>query len=71
MSNILAIAHKELKGYFSSPIAYIVVGFAAILFGQFFLGLLYFFDRIQIQAGSGFQGPQAVNVNEMLIGPLS
>ena len=70
MSNILAIAHKELKGYFASPIGYIVVGFAAILFGQFFLGLLYFFDRSQLQAGSGFQGPQAVNVNEMLIGPL-
>jgi ABC-2 type transport system permease protein len=70
MSNILAIAHKELKGYFASPIAYIVVGFAAILFGQFFLGLLYYFDRSQLQAGSGFQGPQAVNVNEMLIGPL-
>ena len=39
MTNILAIAHKELKGYFSSPIAYVVVGFSAILFGQFFVGL--------------------------------
>ena len=24
MSNVLAIAHKELKGYFASPIAYVV-----------------------------------------------
>ena len=28
MNNILAIAHKELKGYFASPIAYVVIGFS-------------------------------------------
>ena len=27
MSNILAIAQKELKSYFASPIAYVVIGF--------------------------------------------
>ena len=70
MSNVLAIAHKELKGYFASPIAYIVIGFSAILFGWFFINLLYYFDRMSMQAGGGFGGPQAVNVNEMLISPL-
>ena len=70
MSNALAIAHKELKSYFASPIAYIVIGFSAILFGQFFLALLLFFDRTSLQAGSGFGGPQSVNVNEMLITPM-
>jgi len=70
MNNILAIAHKELKGYFASPVAYIVIGFAAILFGWFFVNLLYFFEQSSMQAGSGFNGPQAVNVNEMLISPL-
>jgi ABC-2 type transport system permease protein len=70
MNNILAIAHKELKGYFASPVAYVVIGFSAILFGWFFINLLYYFDRTQMQAGSGFQGPQAVNVNEILISPL-
>ena len=70
MSNILAIAHKELKGYFASPVAYIVIGFSAILFGWFFINLLYYFDRTQMQAGSGFQGPQTVNVNEIMISPL-
>ena len=69
MSNILAIAHKELKSYFASPIAYVVIGFAAILFGWFFINLLYYFDRMSLQAGLG--GPDsAVNVNEMLISPL-
>lgn len=70
MNNILAIAHKELKGYFASPVAYIVIGFSAILFGWFFVNLLYYFEQASMQAGGGFQGPQAVNVNEMLISPL-
>ena len=70
MNNILAIAHKELKAYFASPIAYIVIGFSAILFGWFFVNLLYYFDRISLQAGMGMGGPPSVNVNEMLIGPL-
>ena len=33
MRNILAIAHKELKSYFASPIGYIVVGLFALLYG--------------------------------------
>ena len=36
MRNILAIAGKELRGYFASPIAYILIGFFALLFGWFF-----------------------------------
>ena len=70
MNNILAIAHKELKSYFASPIAYIVIGFSAILFGWFFVNLLYYFDRMSLQAGIGQGGPGTVNVNEMLISPL-
>ena len=70
MNNILAIAHKEMKAYFSSPIAYIVIGFSAILFGWFFVNLLFYFDRMSLQAGMGMGGPDTVNVNEMLIGPL-
>jgi ABC-2 type transport system permease protein len=70
MTNILAIAQKELKAYFASPIAYIVIGFSAFLFGYFFIALLLNFDRMSLQAGSGFGGPDSVNVNQMLISPL-
>ena len=63
MSNVLAIAHKELKGYFASPIAYIVLGFFALMFGFFFYSLLLFFDR------GGMSG-QSVNVNDQLIRPV-
>jgi ABC-2 type transport system permease protein len=70
MRNVIAIAQKELKSYFASPIAYIVIGFSAILFGWFFVNLLYYFDRLSLQAGMGVGSPDSVNVNEMLIAPL-
>ena len=40
---MLAIAHKELKAYFASPIAYVVIGFFALMFGYFYWALLGFF----------------------------
>jgi ABC-2 type transport system permease protein len=71
MSNILAIAHKELKSYFASPIAYIVIGFWALLYGYFFVALLNYFVRQSMQMGQfGMQGPQAMNINQQLIRPL-
>ncbi len=69
MRNIVAIAHKELKAYFSSPIAYIVLGFWALLYGYFFVALLQYFVRQSMQM-SQFQGPQALNINQQLIRPL-
>ncbi|HEX7140101.1 MAG TPA: ABC transporter permease subunit [Vicinamibacterales bacterium] len=69
MRNILAIAHKELKSYFSSPIAYIVLGFWALLYGYFFVAILSFFVRQSMQMGQ-FSGPQALNINQQLIRPL-
>ena len=71
MRNILAIAHKELKAYFSSPIAYIVIGLWALMYGYFFVALMNFFVRQSMQMNQfGMQGPQAMNVNQQLIRPL-
>src|SRR5437867_4154803 len=71
MGNIIAIAHKELKSYFSSPIAYIVIGLWALLYGYFFVAILSFFVRQSMQMNQfGMQGPQAMNVNQQLIRPL-
>jgi ABC-2 type transport system permease protein len=69
MRNILAIAQKELKSYFASPIAYIVLGFWALLYGYFFVAILQFFVR-QSMGMNQFGGQQPVNVNQMLIRPL-
>ena len=71
MSNILAIAHKELKSYFASPIAYIVIGFFVLLYGYFYVVMLQYFTRMSLQMGQpGMGGPQSANVNEMMIRPL-
>jgi ABC-2 type transport system permease protein len=69
MSNILAIAQKELKAYFASPIAYVVIGFFAILYGYFYAVMLSFFLQTSLRMGQ-MGGPQAANVNEMMIRPL-
>jgi ABC-2 type transport system permease protein len=70
MSNILAIAHKELKGYFASPIAFVVIGLFALMFGYFFYALLVFFDRQSMQMAGLGGGAPSVNVNEQLIRPV-
>ena len=69
MSNILAIMQKELKGYFASPIAYIVIGFYALIFGFFFYSLVLYFDRQSMQMMGLGGGAPAVNINENLIRP--
>jgi ABC-2 type transport system permease protein len=69
MNNVLAIAHRELKAYFGSPIAYIVIGFFSLLFGYFVYALLVYFDRTSMQM-AGMGGPQSVNINEQLIRPV-
>jgi len=71
MGNVIAIAQKELKSYFASPIAYIVLGLWALLYGYFFIAILSFFVRQSMQMNQfGMQGPQAMNVNQQLIRPL-
>jgi ABC-2 type transport system permease protein len=70
MSNVLAIAHKELKSYFSSPIAYIAIGMWALLYGWFFVAILAYFVRQSMQMGQFAQGPQAMNLNQQMIRPL-
>jgi ABC-2 type transport system permease protein len=69
MRNILAIAQKELRAYFASPIAYIVIGFFALLYGIFFVAILNYFVSASMQAGL-MAGAQSMNVNQQLVRPL-
>jgi ABC-2 type transport system permease protein len=69
MRNVLAIAQKELRSYFASPIAYIVIGFFAIVYGYMFATILYIFVSESMQAGLPGSG-QSVNVHQQLIRPL-
>ena len=64
MRNILAIANKELRSYFSSPIAYIIIGFFLLPFGVFFYLYLTAFVRQSMQQAQ-FGG--AMNINQQVI----
>ena len=68
MSNVLAIAQKELKSYFASPIAYIVIGLFALVFGYFFFVSLNYFIQASLQMGMPGQGQ--INIHTMAIRPL-
>ena len=67
MRNIIAIAQRELNAYFASPIAYVLIGFFALLFGWFFYVPLAYFEQQSMQMG--MNPTQALNINQMLIGP--
>ena len=68
MGNVIAIARKELKSYFASPIAYVVIGFFALVFGWFFFVSLTYFVQASMQMGA--PGQNQLNVNSMAIRPL-
>jgi ABC-2 type transport system permease protein len=70
MRNVIAIAQKELKSYFSSPIAYITIGFFALLYGYFYVAILSYFVRQSMQMNQFQGGPQALNINQVLIRQL-
>ena len=63
--NIIAIADKELRSYFASPIAYIIIGLFALLFGWFFYMFLTVFVR-QSEQMMQFGGGSA-NINQQMI----
>jgi ABC-2 type transport system permease protein len=71
MRNILAIANKELRSYFASPIGYIAIGLFALMYGWFFVTILAYFVRETLQLSQFSQGgAQPLNVNQALIRPL-
>jgi len=68
MGNVLTIARKELKSYFASPIAYILIGFFALVFGWFYYVSVSFFLQASLQMG--MPGAGQININTMAIRPL-
>jgi ABC-2 type transport system permease protein len=65
LRNIAAIAGKELRSYFGSPVAWVLLGFFAIIFGIFYNVYLDYFVRSASQ--SQFGAPNPVNVNTDMI----
>ena len=72
MRNILAIAAKDVRSQFVSPIAYVVLTGFMLLAGWFFFNLLSQFNTL-LQIYLSFQNPGAMeqlNLNQMVISPL-
>lgn len=69
MRNVLLIAGKEFKSYFTSPIAYILMAFFGLIFGFGFYTATR--DMVRFSLMSQMQGgPQPINLNLQIIGPL-
>jgi ABC-2 type transport system permease protein len=71
MRHALAIAGRELRSLFSTPVAYAVLAFYLVLAGYFFfIGLGVFLQQIQqIQAFQMTHLLEQFNLNERVIGP--
>jgi ABC-2 type transport system permease protein len=69
MRNVWIICRKELRSYFASPIAYILLTIFAVIFGFFFWNVLAFFviEGMESQM-RGQMSP--MNINEQVVRPL-
>jgi ABC-2 type transport system permease protein len=69
MRNVWIICRKELRSYFVSPIAYILLALFAIIFGFFFWNAvgIFVYEGIESQMRGGMF---PMSVNEQLIRPL-
>ena len=70
MRNILAVAGKELRAYFHSPIAYLVLTIYSVLCGFFFYSLTATFVVESFRMQMSEQGAPPLSLNEMIIRPL-
>ncbi len=71
MRNIFAVAGKELRAYFHSPIAYLVMTVYAVLCGFVFYNAVVFYSlqSLRMQAMGGMGAPP-MSLNENIIRPI-
>jgi ABC-2 type transport system permease protein len=69
MRNVIVIFKKELKSYFASPIAYLLLAIFAVIFGFFFYSAVRFFILQGMQMQMMGRG-MPMDVNEYVIRPL-
>ena len=69
MRDVIVIFKKELKSYFASPIAYLLLAIFAVIFGFFFYSATRFFILQGMQMQMMGRG-MPMDVNEYVIRPL-
>lgn len=73
MRNILSVLEKELRSYFSSPVAYVVIALFLAISGIFFYIYVSSFAQISAippQQAARFGYPATLNINLMVIRPF-
>ena len=70
MRNIWAICKKEIKTYFTSPIAYVAITVFLVLVGFFFYSLIWWFNSQSLQMARNPYYLQQMNINQMVYSPL-
>jgi ABC-2 type transport system permease protein len=69
MRNIFTICGKEIKSYFTSPIAYLLMALFGLIFGYFFFSATVVFVNQGLRMQMGGQSAP-MSVNEWVIAPL-
>ena len=72
MRNVVTLAGREIRSYFSSPVAYVLIAVYLALAGYFFFALLSAFNTT-LQIYSMMRNPELLarfNLNQMVIIPL-
>ena len=70
MSNFYAIFKRELKSYFTSPIAYMVITVFSVISGYFFYSFFALFGVMSVQSMNNPYMQSALNITEEVIGPM-
>ena len=70
MRNVLAIAWREIRTYFTSPLAYVVIGVFLCLTGYIFWASLVRFSDLCLRFGNEPSVFSQLNVNDMVIRPM-
>ncbi|MGB8957516.1 MAG: ABC transporter permease subunit [Candidatus Aminicenantales bacterium] len=70
MKNVWSLVKREVRAYFSSPIAYVVIAGFLLLVGYFFYGLISWFNAAAMQMMQNPYYAQQVNINEMVFSHL-
>jgi ABC-2 type transport system permease protein len=67
--NIWTVCRKEMKSYFASPIAYLMMAMFAIIFGFFFWNVVGYFVSVGLQSQMMGQS-MPMDLNEMVVRPM-
>ena len=70
MKNIVAMFQKEMRAYFTSPIAYVAITVFLMLVSYFFYSYISWFNLQTIQISRYPELMAQVNINQMVYTPL-